>query len=101
MWLFALFDLPVQTKEQRKSANGFRNDLVRNGFSRIQYSIYAQYCTSGEAAEAKRSRIRSEIPSQGQVRLMELTDNQFGKMEVFTGKTIVPPENAPTQLEFF
>ena len=101
MWLFALFDLPVRTKPQRKLANRFRNELLRNGFCRIQYSIYAQYCSSEEAAEAKRRVLRSEIPGEGQVRLISITDTQFGKMEVFTGKTVVEPENAPTQLEFF
>lgn len=33
MWLYVMFDLPVQTKSQRKSAARFRKDLLKDGFS--------------------------------------------------------------------
>ncbi|MCL4146961.1 UNVERIFIED_CONTAM: hypothetical protein GTU68_060362 [Idotea baltica] len=101
MWLFALFDLPVQTKEQRGKASRFRNSLLREGFTMMQYSMYAIYCVGEEAAEARRRTIRSQIPVEGHVRLLSLTDHQFGKMEVFIGKCSVGPEDAPRQLEFF
>jgi len=101
MWLFTFFDLPVTTRNQRKLATRFRNTLLRLGCTMLQYSIYAIYCTSEEAAESKRRLIRSELPPEGQVRLMAVTDHQFGKMEAFIGETPTPPEQAPRQLEFF
>ena len=38
MWIFAVFDLPTQTKEQRHAYTQFRQTLLKNGFSQLQYS---------------------------------------------------------------
>lgn len=40
MWLFVFFDLPTETKKDRKNASGFRNQLLKDGFSMMQYSVY-------------------------------------------------------------
>jgi CRISPR-associated protein Cas2 len=101
MWLFALFDLPVKTKAQRKRYTKFRKVLIKTGFMMLQYSVYAQYCTSEEASEAKRRRVREELPEEGQVRLVSITDKQFGSMQVFVGKREGMPEDEPRQLAFF
>ena len=34
MWVLVMFDLPVETPEERKVASGFRNDLLDLGFER-------------------------------------------------------------------
>lgn len=34
------FDLPVQTKRQRREATRFRNFLLTDGYHMIQYSVY-------------------------------------------------------------
>jgi len=101
MWLLALFDLPVKTKDQRKRYSRFRTGLLRLGFTMVQFSIYAQYCPSEEAAETKRRTIRSDLPGEGQVRLLAVTDKQFAKMEIFQGRTPTAPESEPQQLTFF
>ena len=36
MWLFVLFDLPTNSKKERKSASGFRKNLLKNGFTMMQ-----------------------------------------------------------------
>lgn len=43
MWIFAMFDLPVVTNEQRKSYSHFVNYLKAEGFERIQFSVYIRY----------------------------------------------------------
>ena len=45
--------------------------------------------------------IRSVIPPLGQVRLITVTDLQFGKMEVFYGKKPRDPEEIPEQILLF
>lgn len=92
MWLFALFDLPVKLKEQRRAYTRFRKLLLELGFIQLQYSVYAQYCNSEEASLAKRRRIRDRLPFEGQVRLVSITDKQFASMEVFLGKSRDEPE---------
>lgn len=101
MWLFAMFDLPVETKELRRAYAQFRKHLLSEGFSMLQYSVYARHCPSEESGEAVRNRVRLSVPSHGQVRLLTVTDRQFGKMEVLYGKNRAPVEEAPQQFMLF
>lgn len=101
MWLFAMFDLPVTTKEARRAYTNFRKALIREGFSMLQYSVYARYCASEDKSFVYRRRLQPLFPPAGQVRLMAVTDRQFGKMEVFGGKKREKTEEKPDQLLFF
>ena len=101
MWLFAMFDLPVDTAAARKRYTRFRKGLLAEGFTMLQFSVYARYCPSEESAEAHRRRIRAMLPDDGQVRLLSITECQFSKMEVFFGKKRVETEDPPSQLMLF
>ncbi|MCC6403225.1 MAG: CRISPR-associated endonuclease Cas2 [Fimbriimonadaceae bacterium] len=101
MWVLVMFDLPVETTEQRRRYARFRKDLLKDGFDRMQYSVYARPCPSDENATVHRKRIEDRVPSEGQVRIIMFTDKQFERMEVFYGKLTVPPEKPPEQLSFF
>jgi len=101
MWLFALFDLPVDSKTHRREYAQFRKSLLREGFVMLQYSVYARHGTSEEAVEAVRHRVRCALPPHGQVRLLAVTDHQFGRMEVYVGKKRQPAEDPPAQLMLF
>jgi len=101
MWLFAMFDLPVETPLNRRDYTRFRKVLLKDGFIFLQYSVYARYITGEEAAQAHRSLIRRYLPPLGQVRLLAVTDHQFGKMEVFQAKKPKPAEDAPQQFMLF
>lgn len=101
MWLFALFDLPVTSKAARKRYARFRKLLLTEGFTMLQLSVYARHCPSEEASEPIRATIRKEIPSDGRVRLLLVTDRQFGKMEVYSGQKRQPTEDPPQQIMLF
>ena len=101
MWLFAMFDLPVKTRTQRREYTRFRKSLLREGFSQLQYSVYARYCVSLEASVAYSDRIRDFLPPQGQVRMLAVTERQFGKQRIYWGPKEKPPEPAPLQLMMF
>jgi CRISPR-associated protein Cas2 len=101
MWLFVMFDLPVKTKLQRKHYSQFRTQLVRSGFAQLQFSVYAHYFVDEEASHAKRKLIQESLPPKGQVRFLAVTDRQFGKMQVFFGKSETHAESPPDQLMLF
>lgn len=101
MWLMAMFDLPVDDTVARRRYVRFRSLLLQNGFSRLQYSVYAVCCESEAAAAVQRSQISQKLPPDGHVRLLMITDRQFGKMEIYHGKTRVSNEEKPRQLELF
>src|SRR5204863_154608 len=82
---------PVDTKAARKRYARFRKSLVNDGFLMLQFSVYGRPCPSEENALVHSGRVKKAIPSEGQVRILRLTDMQFSRMEVFYGKTAVDP----------
>ncbi len=101
MWMITMFDLPVETAEDRRHATQFRNMLLREGYSMLQFSIYGRYFPSEEASEPYKKRIRQGIPSRGEVRLLYITDKQFEKMEIFMSKKKRKAEEPTPQLLLF
>jgi len=101
MWIFAMFDLPTDTDKAKKDYIHFRKNLLNDGFSMLQYSVYVRHCASEENADVHYRRIKDFLPSDGEVRLIAITDKQFGHMETFWGKMRKPAPAAPKQLELF
>ncbi|MCA9061131.1 MAG: CRISPR-associated endonuclease Cas2, partial [Planctomycetaceae bacterium] len=81
MWLMAMFDLPVDDKVARRRYARFRGMLLDNGFSQLQYSVYARCCESETTADVQRKKIVAKLPPEGHIRLIMITDRQFEKME--------------------
>lgn len=101
MWLYVMFDLPVETKLQRKVAARFRKDLVKDGFAMHQFSVYIRHCASNEAAAVHIARVKYMVPDEGLVSILKVTDKQFGDTIQFVGKKRKSPPQTPMQLEFF
>lgn len=101
MWVFVHFDLPTETKKDRKIYGKFRKFLIEDGFIMMQYSMYARHCSSRENAEVHKKRVKLQLPPLGKVIVFEITDAQFGRMEFFYGQKPKPPSNLPRQLELF
>ena len=101
MWLFVFFDLPVDTKTNRKAASKFRNDLLKDGFSMLQFSIYIRHCPTAESMEVHIKRVKQMMPKYGHISILKITDRQFGNMENLWGRQTTPLSGAPAQLSFF
>jgi len=83
MWVLVFFDLPTETKKERKAHAQFRNNLLNDGFTMFQFSIYMRHCASRENAEVHLKRVKSFLPEKGNVGILVITDKQFGSMELF------------------
>lgn len=101
MWVLVMFDLPVLTQAQRRNYREFRKKLLSRGFHSLQFSVYARPCPSDENAQVHRKRVERDVPSDGEVRILMMTDKQFQRMEVFFGKKRVATDSQPDQLSFF
>ena len=101
VWTIVMFDLPVGTPEARRAYTEFRDMLLENGFTMMQFSIYARSCLTEEKAETYVLRIRRALPPDGEVRILQITDKQLSRMQVFLGPIPKPPEKPSEQLEFF
>ena len=101
MWVIAMFDLPVDTPKARKAYAQFRKSLLKDGFAMMQYSVYIRHCASIENAKVHATRMGRCVPSAGEVRFLTITDNQFGRIEIYVGKNREKTPPPPAQLEFF
>lgn len=86
MWLFTFFDLPVTTKKERKLATKFRQHLLDLGFQMVQFSVYSRVCPSKEKVENLVQKISYELPKNGSVDMLAITDKQFENIVSFRGK---------------
>jgi CRISPR-associated protein Cas2 len=101
MWVVVLFDLPVDTKAARRQYALFRKMLLKDGFTRLQSSVYARHSASEENAAVHIKRVERNVPPDGEVRILTITDKQFERMRIFWGKIRKIPSPQPKQLEFF
>lgn len=95
------FDLPTETKKDRKLYTLFRDRLIKDGFTMFQFSIYLRHCASRENAEVHIKRVKSILPPNGHVGILCVTDKQFGNMELFVGKKEKKVTTPYQQLELF
>jgi len=101
VWLMAMFDLPVDTRAGRRAYTQFRKVLVKDGFSMMQYSVYIRHCASEENADVHVGRVQGALPANGEVRVLQVTDKQYERMQVFWGRKRQKTEAPPRQLELF
>lgn len=101
LWVLVFFDLPTETRKERKIATKFRKNLLDDGFAMFQFSIYMRFCASRENADVHTKRVRNMLPEKGKIGIMQITDKQFGMMEIFYGKKSVEPDTPNQQLELF
>lgn len=101
MWVLVFFDLPTETKKERKIYADFRKKFMADGFTMFQFSIYLRHCASMENAEVHIKRVKKILPEKGHVGIMSITDKQFGMMEIYYGKKVADQVIIPQQLELF
>ena len=101
MWVLVLFDLPTETKKDRKTASIFRKNLQKDGFTMFQFSIYIRHCASVENAEVHIKRVKTFLPEYGHIGILCITDKQFGQIELYFGKKPQVPNAPGQQLELF
>ena len=101
MWVFVFFDLPTETRKERKVASEFRKKLLKDGFEMYQFSIYVRFCASMENADVHSKRVRLSLPEKGRISIMRITDKQFGMIETFQGLKKASNPKVSQQLELF
>lgn len=101
MWVLVFFDLPTDTAKDRKAYALFRKNLLRDGFTMFQFSIYLRHCPSAENANVHIKRVKGFLPKHGKVGIIRITDKQFGDMEIFDCQKQAILNPPVQQLELF
>lgn len=80
MRLILMFDLPVDTPEDKKTYRQFRKFLLSEGFIMHQYSVYSKLLLNDTAAKAMEKRLRKNNPKRGNITLLKVTEKQYARM---------------------
>lgn len=101
MWILVMFDLPTDTKQQRKHASAFRDFLLDEGFERSQFSVYARFVNGKEAYATRVNRIERHLPDSGDVQILNFTDRQYRDIIHFSDQGRRKARENPQQLVMF
>ena len=101
MWIFVFFDLPVKAKKDRDAAARFRRFLIQDGYTMMQFSVYARIYNGPERVEKHLKKLQKSLPSKGSIRVLEITDKQYGRMKILVGEMHENEKNQAKQLLLF
>ena len=85
MRVLLMFDIPVKSKKEQKYATKFRNELIKQGFFMMQFSVYMRICKGIVSAKSAVERVRGILPPLGNVRALIITEKQFDNMQILLG----------------
>lgn len=86
MRLMLFFDLPMLTDKNRREYNRFHKYLLKNGFIMMQKSVYTKLVINNVTSGAVKQRVRENLPTDGIVELLEITEKQFSRIEYLVGE---------------
>ena len=96
-----MFDLPTDSRLQRKAASKFREFLLDQGFERSQFSVYARFVNGKEGFETHVKRIERNLPDWGDIQVLQFTDKQYENMFHYSNQGRQKPKKNPQQLMLF
>jgi len=100
MWMMVMFDLPVVKAADRKEYTRFRNYLLDCGFDMSQYSVYMRLVSSKERAQKFETMIEDQLPQNGAVHIVTITDKQYENIKAYHGHSQKELKKTP-QLQLF
>ena len=102
MRLLVFFDLPMVTKAEKKAYVQFRRFLLNDGYDMIQWSVYGRILNGNDAQIKHQRRLVDNLPPEGSVRCMTVTEKQYVGMQLLVGMPLFQEKKvgAPQMLLF-
>lgn len=85
MRLVVFFDLPVTTREKKRAYTLFRRFLIQDGYDMLQWSVYSRLVNGSDDAEKHLQRLENNLPKEGSVRCLQVSEKQFAGMKLLVG----------------
>ncbi len=82
-----MFDLPTTTTADLREYRYFHKFLVQSGFIMMQESIYTKLAINRTLVDAVKRSVKANLPKEGLIQLLVLTEKQFTSMELLSGST--------------
>ena len=84
--VIVFFDLPTITGENKRNYRAFHKFLTKNGFVMVQESVYSKLALNTTVSSAIIDNIRRNVPPEGLVQMMVVTEKQYNRMEYLVGE---------------
>lgn len=84
--MLVFFDLPTETKQDRREYTRFRRFLIKNGFIMLQESVYCKLLLHATAQKLLRAALQKNKPPSGLVQILTITEKQFARIEYLVGE---------------
>lgn len=81
--VFLIFRSSLQ---KRKAAAKFRKFLIKDGYNMMQWSVYSRICNGTDSVAMHRQRLKQNLPENGSVRALTLTEKQFESIDILLGE---------------
>lgn len=85
MRVMVFFDLPTSTAEHRREYTQFRKFLINDGYTMLQFSVYSRTVRNNDDAKAHLRRVERNLPPEGSVRALIVTEKQYAGMRLLLG----------------
>lgn len=85
MRLLLFFDLPMNDNKEKRIYRAFRKYLIQNGYMMMQYSVYCKIFANREAAVNHSKLLQNQVPKEGQIRIMIVTEKQYSQIRIIVG----------------
>ena len=86
MRVIVFFDLPTTTLADKREYSRFRKHLLKSGFLMLQESVYCKLALNQTVSNAIISNVKKNKPLDGLVQVLAITEKQFSRIEIITGK---------------
>lgn len=98
MRIMVFFDLPVTTKKKRRDYTRFRKFLTTDGYDMLQFSVYSRIVNGEDSVDKHLKRLRSNLPPEGSVRFLQITERQYAAMKLLLGNQAPREKLITTQM---
>lgn len=92
-----MFDLPTETSVDRKRYRNFRNFLIKNGYSMMQYSIYSKIILNRTVLNFQKVKLKQNAPPKGSVDILIVTEKQYAGIETIVGSQEITNQEHSTE----
>lgn len=100
MRMLLMFDMPMETVEEKKAYRKFRKFLLDEGFLMHQFSVYSKLLLNNSANTAMIERLKSHSPKKGMITILTVTEKQFSRMLYLSGEKDTSLANSDQRLIF-
>lgn len=85
MRILVFFDLPTTTQAHKRAYTLFRRFLIQDGYDMLQWSVYSRIVNGSDDAQTHLKRLQNNLPKNGAVRAMQVSEKQFAGMKILVG----------------